>query len=149
MTDRTREEGYRFDNPDNQRYWTGLLDACELLWGHYNGSSDGVSDEAHNDLVNFLEYRLSHWQISTKTTERYDEAVRSLILAVLDMSIRKNFERGEVRVLVDVKRRCGNCSAFVYKGTKPWCHFSNAPTGPLDCCNAWEWEKADKKDAKP
>ena len=146
MTDRTREEGCRFDDPDHQRYWMPVLEACELLHGHYSGSSDGFSDEARDDMVAFLKYRLEHWTVSTRSDERYDEAVRQLMLAVMEMSTRDYFERGEVKVLAEVKRRCGNCTAFVYKGPKPWCHFSNAPTGPLDCCSAWEWKKTAKKE---
>jgi len=145
MTDRTREGGFRFDD-ELQRYWMPVLEACETLHGHYLGTHDGVSDEARDDMVAFLKYRLSHWQLSTRSGERYDESVRQVICAVLEMSTRQFFERGEVKVLAEVHKRCGNCTAFVYKGSKPWCHFSNAPTGPLDCCDSWEWERAVKKE---
>lgn len=66
-----------------QKYEVSILETCEELHMTMTGASEGMSANAFRARITYLEKRLGSWHRSRGSEERYDEAVRALMLAVL------------------------------------------------------------------
>ena len=90
---------------NDELFGVGLLAMSETVWMCCNGSME-LCDEGGvvAEYVAYMRKRLSEWRPPSEDTARKDNAVRELLLAVLD----------------DHDRRCAECVCWAYpKGTKP------------------------------
>lgn len=60
-----------------------LLELCLDLRMAANGSADPISERETDAALAYLWYRIQRWTPSGRTEERFDEAVRALVLATI------------------------------------------------------------------
>jgi uncharacterized protein YgfB (UPF0149 family) len=65
------------------RYEMSVFLACAELHGHLTGSGPQLDAETMHRLQDWLNERLVYWVQSKPAHEKYDEAVRALIVATI------------------------------------------------------------------
>lgn len=66
------------------RYEYSILNVCEELHMNLNNTSDTLSEQDMEMVANYLQYRLDGWTRGIPSTEKYDNAVKELMKAVLE-----------------------------------------------------------------
>ncbi len=69
------------------RYEMSVFLACAELHGHITGTGPRLDAEVTHRLLDWLNERLLCWTTSKPAYEKYDEAVRSLIVATIQEAV--------------------------------------------------------------
>lgn len=76
------------DFPD--RYKRSILKECERLHMYQTGAGDPVGDDERLEVLAWMLKRLDMWIPSSPRHERYDNAVRALLLATVIEQVDKS-----------------------------------------------------------
>lgn len=74
---------YLINGKEVPRYYYSIIHAAECLFADYNGTGESISWQVQDEMVKFLEARISDWHESKPINKPYDDAVKNLVETVL------------------------------------------------------------------
>lgn len=136
-----RKEGSRFDLNNPRRYWAGLYECCEALVDSSRGIIDRLDEEEEKNIVEFLNWRLSHWVAhSISEAKLFEDSIRNMIAGALRFHAVALTKRPKP----EPPRSCETCryNGFVAEQEYiPWCFAKHGINVNAVYCSDWTKKK--------